>query len=616
MVDSEGRIVLVNREVERLFGYPREEMLGRPVEMLIPEHARDRHPAHRQAFIDQPSVRMMGQGRDLHGRRKDGTQVPIEIGLTPLVTDEGMFVLSSIVDLTARRRAEERFRAAVESAPSGMIMVDTQGTIVLVNREVERLFGYTRQELLGTSMDRLVPERFRGRHPQFRAAYFHAPGTRPMGAGRELFGLHKDGREIPIEIGLNPIETEEGLFVLSSVVDISARLAAEQDHRRLEEQLRQAQKMEAVGTLAGGIAHDFNNILGGILGYADLAMTQATDPAQLADLREVANAAARGRDLVASILRFSRQQESQRVPTDLTRVIADSIRLLRPTLPATIEITQDLDTVARALADPTAVQQVVMNLATNAAQAMPGGGHLSIALEQFYARDSYVRRHPELHEGPYILLRVTDNGPGMDEQVRSRAFEPFFTTKPPGMGSGLGLASAHGIMRQHEGSIEIESDVGRGTTVRCLFPSIEEVPLPVPTATTEPVHGGDERIVYLDDEPSLSRLGDRHLGSLGYRVTALTRAEDALVTLARGDVDLLVTDYTMPGMTGVELARRARTAGYTGPILLLSGMATELDQEACKEVGIGKVLGKPVGMLEMAAAVREALDRAKSGRQK
>jgi PAS domain S-box-containing protein len=198
MIDAEGRIVLVNREVERLFGYPREELLGRPVELIVPDRFRDKHPSYRAGFMEHPAVRQMGSGRELFGRRKNGSEVPIEIGLTPFVTDEGMFVLSSIVDITARRKAEARFRAAVESSPSGMVMVDGDGKIILVNREVERLFGYSRDELLGATVETLVPARFRANHPEYRASFYSSPDARAMGAGRELFGLKKDGSEVPI----------------------------------------------------------------------------------------------------------------------------------------------------------------------------------------------------------------------------------------------------------------------------------------------------------------------------------------------------------------------------------------------------------------------------------
>jgi PAS domain S-box-containing protein len=608
MIDAEGRLVLVNREVERLFGYPREELLGRPVEMLVPERFRDKHPVFRTGFTEHPAIRQMGVGRELFGRRKDGSEVPIEIGLTPFVTDEGLFILSSIVDITARRKAEARFRAAVESSPSGMVMIDGEGKIILVNREVERLFGYTREELLGRSVETLVPARFRAHHPAYRVGFYGAPKARVMGGGRELFGLKKDGSEVPIEIGLNPIETDEGLFVLSSIVDISTRVAAEQDRIRLEEQLRQSQKMEAVGTLAGGIAHDFNNILAGILGYAELARASAQDPGQRGDLDEIVRAASRGRDLISAILRFSRRQESVRQPTDLAQIVRESLRLLRPTLPSMIELEPTFAlSPARALADATAVQQVVMNLATNAAHAMKQGGRMEIALEGFYARDTWARSHPGIREGSYIVLRVQDTGQGMSTEVRSRALEPFYTTKETGGGSGLGLAMVHGIMREHEGIVELESEPGVGTTVRCFFPAIAEAPVVGVASEPESPRGRGERILFLDDEPTMSRLGERRLGSLGYVVTALTDPAEAIEVMEANSFDLLVTDFTMPRMTGLELVQRLRDAGHRIPVLLLSGVAMEIPGGEFESLA-SRVLTKPVGIHELAVAVREILD--------
>jgi signal transduction histidine kinase/ActR/RegA family two-component response regulator len=457
-----------------------------------------------------------------------------------------------------------------------------------------------------------VPVRFRARHPDYRADFYRSPNARAMGGGRELFGLKKDGSEVPIEIGLNPIETDEGLFVLSSIVDISTRVTAEQERARLEEQLRQSQKMEAVGTLAGGIAHDFNNILGGILGYAELALASAQDPGQRADLDEIVRAASRGRDLVSAILRFSRRQESVRRPIDLAQVVGESLRLLRPTLPSTIELEPKLTlSTPRVLADATAVQQVVMNLATNAAHAMKRGGRMEIAIESFYAKDTWARSRPGVHEGQYIVLRVQDTGQGMSSEVRSRALEPFFTTKETGGGSGLGLAMVHGIMREHDGIVELESEPGVGTTVRCMFPAIADVSFVGATHEDQVPRGRGERILFLDDEPALSRLGERRLAALGYVVTAMTEPTQALEAMAVETFDLLITDFTMPRMTGLELVQNLREAGYGLPVILLSGVATELPIEEL-DPHTSRVLTKPVGIHELAVAVRESLDQSPS----
>ena len=237
MVNGEGRITLVNTQTENLFGYSRVELLDQPMEMLVPERYRGAHPGHRTVFFQAPSNRSMGAGRDLFGRRKDGTEVPIEIGLNPIKTDEGAFVLASIIDITERKRAEERFRLVVEAAPSAMIMVNDRGLISLVNTQTEQLFGYARAELLGKRMEILVPERYRESHPDLRTGFFEHPSTRLMGAGRDLYGLRKDGGEVPIEIGLNPVNSDEGAFVLASIIDITERKRAQQVLRESEERL-------------------------------------------------------------------------------------------------------------------------------------------------------------------------------------------------------------------------------------------------------------------------------------------------------------------------------------------------------------------------------------------
>ena len=232
MISNSGRIEMVNAQAERVFGYARKEMLGQSIEMLVPERFRPNHPNLRGSFFGKPVSRPMGAGRDLYGLKKDGSEFPIEIGLNPIETDEGADGALAIVDITSRKRLEERFRQVVESAPNAMVMISSGGTIEMVNAQAERVFGYARKEMLGQSIEMLVPERFRPNHPNLRGSFFGKPVSRPMGAGRDLYGLKKDGSEFPIEIGLNPIETDEGPMVLSAIVDITSR-------KRLEERFRQ-----------------------------------------------------------------------------------------------------------------------------------------------------------------------------------------------------------------------------------------------------------------------------------------------------------------------------------------------------------------------------------------
>lgn len=507
---------------------------------------------------------------------------------------------------SVNRSIETHLRAAVESAPSGLLMADASGRIVLVNREIERLFGYAREELLGQPIERLVPERFRRHHPDYRAMFREDPRVRAMGAGRDLFGLRKDGAEVPVEIGLTPVPTEDGMFVLGAIVDISARKQHEAEQRELNERLRQAQKMEAVGTLAGGIAHDFNNLLGAIVGYTELIINNSHDAQSVTrDAGALLGAALRGRSLVQQILTFSRRREHTRKPLALGEVIGEIQQLLRATLPASIELKVRIAPgLPSVLADGTAVHQVLMNLSTNSAQAMVAGGRLEISAAPLYVRDSVARANPSLREGPYVSLEVRDTGPGMSTDTIGRAFEPFFTTKPQGEGTGLGLAMVHGIMREHDGSVQIESDEGVGTMVRCLFPVLE--PDAVETAQpgqTPATVGRGERILLVDDEPSLLSVGGRRLTGMGFVVETAEGPAEAMRLLEdpQHQFDLMITDFSMPGMSGVELAAKVSTLRPGLPVILLTGFIDELQESDLRAVGIRQVLHKPILGAELAA---------------
>ncbi len=506
----------------------------------------------------------------------------------------------------------ERLRAVVESSPIGLLMVDARGIIVLVNAEVERLFGHPRSAMQGAPVETLLPERFRRRHPAFRAAFGDDPRARKMGAGRELRALRADGTEFPVEIGLTPVSTEEGLFVIGSIVDITARLEAEASRVRLEEQLRQSQKMEALGTLAGGVAHDFNNVLAAIVGLGELVARSVADrPSVAADISEILDAARRGKELVDRILRFSRRTPMQMQTIDVAETVHQLSRLLQASLPPSIVIETRLPArAARVRGDVTSLQQVLMNLATNAAHAMPGGGTLQIEVGELYVRDSVARARPELREGPYIRIAVRDTGRGMDEATRLKAFEPFFTTKPPGEGSGLGLPLVHGIIRDHQGSVELDSEPGKGTEVRCLLPAVEgEGGYAAGLEESSLAIADRERILYLDDERTLASIGRRQLEGLGYRVQAFSDTGAALDAIRRSpeEVDLVVTDYLMPGMTGMQFARAVQEVRPGLPVIVLSGFIGHFTTDDLRSGGVRRVLQKPVGGSDLAEAIRSVL---------
>ena len=513
-------------------------------------------------------------------------------------------------DTHGNRPSELRLRAAVESSPSGLLMIDKDGRIILVNREIERLFGYAREEILGKPVDILVPQQYRQHQPQDRERFFATPKVRSMGAGRDLFGVRKDGTEVPVEIGLTPVVTDEGVFVISSIVDISARRIAEREHQHLEEQLRQSQKLEAIGRLAGGIAHDFNNVLAAIVGYAELAQVEVGRPQLLSDLDEVLRAANRGKEVVERILRFSRRQEIALVPIDLTEAAREASRLLRVALPPDIDIELSLSGGSRrAMGDATSIQQVLMNLSNNAAQAMPDGGKLHIGIMTFYASDSFVRAHPGLHEGHYHQLQVRDTGTGMDDNTRARAFEPFFTTKPVGKGTGLGLSMVHGIVSAMSGITWLESEPGKGTSVYCLLPALETSEEESVGPDVEVKRGTGQHIMFVDDDAALARVGERRLIHLGYRATSVNSPAKALEEfLANPDsFSLVITDYSMPQMRGVELARAIHKARPEIPIVLLTGYMEDFPPDDMEMSGIRRVLKKPITVEALASVIQEVL---------
>jgi len=451
MVDASGLILMVNAQIEKEFGYSRDELIGRPVEILLPHGVRDKHKAHRADFFAHPEPRRMGEGRELFGLRKGGDEFPVEIGLNPIHTAAGLRVLASVVDITERKRAEEQFRVAVEAAPHGMLMVDERGTILLVNAQIERQFGYSREELLGTSVEILVPESLRAAHHAHREQFYHKPEPRQMGAGRELFGVRKDGQRIPVEIGLNPISTAAGMRVLASVVDIS-------DRRRIEEQLRRTELLAELGTLASGMAHEIGTPMNVILGRAEFAMRRVDDDRAKQSLETIVIQVERITKIMNQFLNFARRRPGERRPVALKDVIEDSMemlheRLARHRVNVVAELPEQMPLVQ---VDPDQISQVLLNLFINALHAMSEGGILRVTVKP---------------EADAVVLIIADSGQGIPRENLGKIFTPFFTTKEVGKGTGLGLSVVHGIIEAHGGSIAVESEPGKGTTFTIRLPS-------------------------------------------------------------------------------------------------------------------------------------------------
>jgi PAS domain S-box-containing protein len=448
MVDQEGRIVLVNAQTEKLFGYPRAELLGQSIEMLVPERFRAAHPGQRRSFFAQPQTRSMGAGRDLFGLRKDGVEVPVEIGLNPIRTDEGSFVLAAVVDITERKRAEEKFRLAVESAPNAMLMVDGQGRIVLANAQAERLFGYSRQELLGRSIEMLVPGRFRGSHPRHRADFHASPRSRPMGADRELHALKKDGTEVPVEIGLNPIKTAEGPFVLAAIVDLTA-------FKRMQAEVVRTQNLAALGEMAATVAHEVKNPLAAIGGPLQILADDlpAGDPRKEL-MKEILGQVRRLDGTVRGLLTFAKPTTPRKQPILLREFVERIARMAgEHELGRGVRFVQEGPPGLTLHADPALLEQVFWNLFLNAADAMRGKGELRVTYQE---------------SADAVELTVADAGSGIAPELLGKLFRPFVTTKVSG--TGLGLSLCRKIVEAHRGTIAISSEPGRGTRVQLRFP--------------------------------------------------------------------------------------------------------------------------------------------------
>ena len=509
----------------------------------------------------------------------------------------------------ALRESEEKYRGLIETTNTGYVIIDTEGKVLDANQEYVRLTGYNEiKEILGRSVIEWTAEQDRGKN----AAAVEQCLKTGLVKHLELDYTGRNGRSIPVEINATAISTSEGVKFLSLVRDISDRKRDEDEKAKLEAQLVQSQKMEAIGTLAGGVAHDFNNILGAILGFTDLTLQSVPgDSQEYSNLSQVLKAGERARDLVKQILVFSRRTAQVRKPLQVSSIIEEALKLVRASLPSTIEIQQNLAAPsALVLADPTQIHQILMNLGSNAAHAMrENGGLLEINLAEVNLDRGDPGQHPDLTPGPYVRLTVRDTGQGMDQEVMGRIFEPFFTTKEVGEGTGMGLAVVHGIVKSSGGEITVSSRPGQGTTFTILLPKVAGE---VATALTSPAPlptGGDS-ILFIDDEEMLVDMTKEMLKKLGYKVVAQTNGLEALKLFqAQPDkFDLVITDQTMPHMTGIQLAQELRHLRPDIPIILCTGYSEKVSAENIKATEINELLMKPIFMSKLAETIRKVLD--------
>jgi len=621
-VDAHGLITYANQPAGSLFGYAGDELLGRPIELLVADSVRGGHVANRDAFLAHPIARPMGIGQDLAGRRKDGSEFPVEISLAPVQTMAGLEVFATVVDITARKDAEaalaeseRRFRTVLEASPNPIVGVDEAGTITYVNPKVADAFGYPAEELIGEPIETLLSEGIREAHLAHRDRFNRSPLARPMGSGVDLAGRRKDGSEFPVEISLSPIPTPDGLMVFATIVDIAARKTA-------EGKLLQSQKLESIGRLAGGVAHDFNNILFAINGYTELLMEDLAGepPADLTEVRQslvvIQQAADRGAILTMQLLAFSRQQVV--VPKIVEPV--DDIRALEPMLRRLIGEHIQLKVIphppiSRLRIDPGQLDQIVMNLVVNSRDAMPEGGTITIEIGTTDFGEAYAMEHFEVAPGSYVMVAVSDNGQGMDRETREHIFEPFFTTKERGHGTGLGLATIYGFVRQAGGHIWVYSEPGRGTTFKLYFPVVEEVPAAHIAAPARVQSRRMGSLLLVEDEAAVREMTRRILERAGYTVVARQDGPSAIEEIGtrKEPFDVLLTDVVMPKMSGLVLAGWMLERHPETAVVLLSGYtADSLDLERLLALG-ARFVTKPVSSGELLQAIDEARVAAGAG---
>ncbi|MEO5840542.1 MAG: PAS domain S-box protein [Acidimicrobiales bacterium] len=611
IIDADGIIRSVSEDVGAMFGYAPAELLGESIAVLIPEVDRRAHS-------------------------KKGNEAATDVSVASIETD---VMSAAFRDTSERNKIEADFPGLLGAAQDAIVAVDAAGLIHLVNHQAEALFGYTSDELIGQPLETLIPHRKRMAHVSYRVGYFANPVPRAMGAGQDLSARRKDGSEFPVDISLSSSVVEGSVIVSATVRDITGRKRIEeqrasfdanvldaeraQERAMLEAQLQQAQRLETVGQLAGGVAHDFNNLLAGIMNYAGLVSSsleaemvsrELTEVdafvTLLQDVDEISKVAKRAVGLTRQLLIFSQRRVIQPEVLDLNAVVGEIEEMLRRTIGEQVELHSAFTSdPTRIKADRGQIDQVVMNLAVNARDAMPRGGRLGIETALFDADESYARIHA-ITPGPYVRLTVSDTGTGMTAEVAARAFEPFFTTKPQGQGTGLGLATIYGIVTQADGAVTISSEVGVGTTIRVDLPATPDATLVLRSVMPDVASAKGETVLIVEDEEIVREPVRRMLARSGYTVLSAASATEALVIVREhgSDIDLLLTDVVMPGGSGKVLWDDVIDLRPETKVLFMSGYNQDLmAKEGVLAEGVS-LIEKPFSADDLLRKVRDVLD--------
>ncbi len=606
-VDLAGNFTFFNDSIQKILGYDRDELFGMNNRQYTDqENAKKLYQAFNKVFTTGRPTKEF----DWRIIRKDGSERYVEASVSLLRDSEGepMGFRGIVRDITERKEAEEalreskeKYRLLVDHAHDG-IFIAQHGLIKFQNPKAQEILGCSAHELPETPFidlvhpedRRLLPKRQESRHK-----VEDIPSTYSVRITK------KSSEELWVQINGVDIKWEGEPATLNFVRDITFE-------KRLEAQLLQAQKMEAIGTLAGGIAHDFNNILSSVIGYTELAIEEVSKGGLLhSNLQEVLKAGRRARDLVRQILAFSRQSDQELKPLEISPIIKETLKLLRASLPSTIDIKQHIGAnLGTVMTDPTHVNQILMNLCTNAAHAMrENGGILDVSLEKVGNGTDLGVRFAGLSSGPYLKLAVSDNGHGMAPEVKERIFDPYFTTKEKGEGTGLGLAMVHGIVKSHGGTITVYSEPDMGSTFHVYLP-IMETETEQEAGSEERVPTGSERILFVDDEQPIVDIAKQMVEQLGYTVVTRTSSLDALELFRTepDEFDLVITDMTMPNMTGEELANELMFIRPDIPIILCTGFSRRVTEKKAKAMGIQAFVLKPILKQELAETIRRVLD--------
>jgi len=605
IVDDAGLVCAANRKAHSLFEYAPGELLGIASESLVAEDLRRSVTDLRMRISAKDDTIPAGTWMQRRYVHQDGTEFAAQVNFTPITLGGASFIVSSFHDLSESAAVLVEMQNLIEAGPDATVGVDQRGVIRFVNRQTELMFGYSRLELIGQSLEMLIPDRFRPTHVGHRDGYFREPRTRQMGAGMELFGLKRDGTEFSVDIALSSFATTEGIVATASIRDISDEVSARK-RAALEARAEQVQRLEALGQLAGGVAHDFNNLLAIILNYASFIESETEDPAAMrSDAKEIIEAAQRAAGLTHQLLMFGRRDVVHTTMLDLNAFIEECKTLLHSAVGESVKvIVKTAPDIGPVRADKTHVEQVLLNLAINARDAITGGGRLVIETKPHAV--GHDDDDSQLEVGEYVCLSISDTGSGMSKETMSHAFEPFFTTKSKDKGTGLGLATVYGVVSRAGGMVTVYSEPDVGTTFRVYLP-VNEASIAAPPRPANPPSGADKTVMVVEDDIAVKEMTGRILEKNGYRVVITESSRHALEMLQGGmEVDLLLTDVFMPEMSGSELAAEALGMRPSLRIILVSGHPYDVLEEAGIERPV-VMMEKPFGSAELLQKVAAVL---------